>query len=298
MTKQKILVVDDEEFNLEILVEHLSKAGYETETAVNGLEAWELLQEKADSYSAVLLDRMMPKMDGLEVLRRIKKDPLMAKLPIILQTAMAATEQIVEGIEAGAYYYLTKPFDQKTLMAVVRTAVKDFERHNAMLEKATHSTSGMALMKEGEFAFKTLEDCNDLAKLLGGLMPNDEKAVIGIAELLINAIEHGNLGIAYENKTYLLESGKWEEEIKRRLNLPENKDKEAVIRYRKINKDIEFHIKDCGNGFDWTNYIEYNPVRALDTHGRGILMAKEMTFGELQYLGKGNEVVARISALA
>lgn len=295
MTKKKILVVDDEEFNLEILVEHLGSVGYDTETAINGVEAWELLQKNADSYHAVLLDRMMPEMDGLEVLRRIKQDPSMAKLPIILQTAMAATDQVVEGIEAGAYYYLTKPFDQKTLMAVVKTAVKDYERHKAFIEKSTHNNAAMALMKEGEFTFKTLDDCSDLAKLLSSLMPDDEKAVIGISELLINAVEHGNLGIAYENKTQLLETGKWEQEVKRRLDMPEYKDMEASIRYRKSEQGVEFHIKDCGKGFNWMNYIDYNPVRALDSHGRGILMAKESTFGELHYMGKGNEVIARIS---
>jgi CheY-like chemotaxis protein len=82
-----ILVVDDELFNLEIIAEYLEDADYIVDTAVNGTDAWELIKANPKKYHVVLLDRMMPDMDGLEILKRMKSDPTLQFIPVVLQTA-------------------------------------------------------------------------------------------------------------------------------------------------------------------------------------------------------------------
>ncbi|MCB1917743.1 MAG: response regulator, partial [Rhodocyclaceae bacterium] len=120
-----ILVVDDEPFNREILAEVLDDPAYRISVAEDGGQAWDRLTADGESFDLVLLDRMMPGMDGLEVLRRMKDTPRLRDLPVIMQTAAASPDQVREGIAAGAYYYLTKPFELETLLTIVRAALDD-----------------------------------------------------------------------------------------------------------------------------------------------------------------------------
>ena len=127
-----VLVVDDEIFNLEILSEYLSDEGYNVVSAEDGSKAWALLEGAPERFDVVLLDRMMPHMNGMEVLERIKGHPQLNMLPVVMQTAKAAPQDILEGLEAGAYYYLTKPFDKETMLAIVKTAVVDYKAYRTL----------------------------------------------------------------------------------------------------------------------------------------------------------------------
>ena len=126
-----VLVADDEPFNLEIVSELLEDDGFEPVLTEDGAEAWTLLGEQPGRFDAVLLDRMMPGMDGLELLNRIKSHPELKRLPVILQTARAGKQDIAEGMDAGAYGYLSKPFDKETLLVMVRRAVAEKRRGEA-----------------------------------------------------------------------------------------------------------------------------------------------------------------------
>lgn len=118
--------------------------------------------------------------------------------------------------------------------------------------------------------------------------------IYGISELIVNAIEHGNLGISYDDKTELNKQGKWLDEIDKRLKLPENKDKRVIVNYKKEKKIITLNICDEGEGFNWEEYMEISPSRATDNHGRGIAMSKIISFDTIEYKGKGNEVVCKV----
>ena len=99
----RILIIDDEALNIEILLGMLEGEGYRLDVARDGVEAWERLEGDPDAFDAVLLDRMMPRMDGMEVLRRVKNHDQLRHIPIILQTAMDSRQNDVEGIRAGAF---------------------------------------------------------------------------------------------------------------------------------------------------------------------------------------------------
>ena len=99
-----VLVVDDEPIGRESLVENLQEEGYEVLAAENGETAWQLIEQFADRFDAILLDRMMPDMDGIEILRRVKQVPALAHVPVIMQTGMTADADVLEGLQAGAYY--------------------------------------------------------------------------------------------------------------------------------------------------------------------------------------------------
>ncbi|WP_230531546.1 adenylate/guanylate cyclase domain-containing protein [Microvirga roseola] len=117
-----ILVVDDVAENLDIVTMRLTAQGYAVEMARNGREAIE--RTHALRPDLILLDVMMPEIDGIEVTKRLKADPATRTIPILLLTARSSTEDVVEGLDAGGDDYITKPFDQTTLVARVRSLLR------------------------------------------------------------------------------------------------------------------------------------------------------------------------------
>jgi CheY-like chemotaxis protein len=291
-----ILVVDDEPLNLIIIGEYLGAAeeGYQWETAENGDQAWQMLEEAPERYAAVLLDRMMPKMDGMQVLARIKTHPVLKEVPVILQTARAAKEDIEEGIKAGAYYYLTKPYQEEELLSIVRTAVHDHLRYLALRRELDSKNAVLALMHSSEFRYRTLEEARNLASILAQACPSPETTITGLVELMVNAVEHGNLSISYDEKGELNDKGKWEQEVQRRLQLPEFRDKQVDVTFTRENGEIRITITDQGEGFDCQPYLEISAERGAHNHGRGIALARMISFERLEYQGMGNQVLAVI----
>lgn len=295
MSKLKIelLVVDDEAFNRDILDEMLTSAGYVVTHAADGEEAWGLLDGGQHKFAAVLLDRMMPRLDGMGLLARMKADSRFGSLPVIFQTAIDQPADIAEGIKAGAFYYMVKPVNEELLYAIVQSAVSNFcleEKLRSVADREQVLLPKMLL--RSEYRLTSLPEARALASALSNFYPQPQRVCLGIAELLINAVEHGNLNISYAEKSRLLKRNAWEQEIERRLTLPENKLKQVKVTLEHLDGEISLTITDAGLGFDFNQYFEMSPERAFDPNGRGIAMSKKMSFDSIQYLGKGNQVVA------
>ena len=120
--KPKILVVDDEPDALELIEVNLKGAGFDVLTAANGRQALE--KARAALPALVLLDVMLPEVDGLEVCKSLRRDPKTASIPIIMLTARAAEIDRVLGLELGADDYITKPFSPRELILRVRNLLK------------------------------------------------------------------------------------------------------------------------------------------------------------------------------
>jgi CheY-like chemotaxis protein len=285
----KILAVDDEPFNLDIIITYLEGDGYEVLGAKDGNEALALL-EKHEDIDVIVLDRMMPRMDGMAVLKKVKSEPKWQEIPVIMQTAASSTDQVLKGIQEGVYYYLTKPYEDVMLLSIVKSAIHDHVHKTQIKQEVGKHQRALGMMEQACFRFRTLEEAKNLSYFIANCSPNPRDLVYGINELLINAIEHGNLGITYAEKTALVLQGRWQEEVERRIMLAENKEKFAHLRYEATDTGFIVHIQDQGPGFDWQPYLEISPQRITDPHGRGIATAKTLSFTTLEYLGSGNEV--------
>src|SRR6266446_3391556 len=120
--QSKILIVDDEPFNVDLLEQELEELGYETISAANGQEA--LARVAAEAPDLILLDVMMPIMDGFTVCRILKGNEETRFIPIVIMTALDGIDDRIKGIEAGADDFLTKPINQRELFARIETALK------------------------------------------------------------------------------------------------------------------------------------------------------------------------------
>ena len=294
MSENRVLVVDDEAINLMLIEEFLEQEKVTLELFSDPVLAWQRMQEADVSFSLVVLDRMMPRMDGMEFLRGIKREARFADVPVIMQTAASAPEQVREGLEAGAYYYLTKPYAPEALISIVRAALADRQARVALRSQAAQQDEVQRRLLNAEFVFSTLDDVSCLVPALAGLCPEPNRVAPGLSDLMVNAVEHGNLGITYREKSLLKWDGDWDAEIRRRLDLPQFKERRAVIRVERQATEINFRIEDQGDGFDWQKFLDFAPERAFDPNGRGIAMARMTSFTRLEYEGRGNVVIATV----
>jgi anti-sigma regulatory factor (Ser/Thr protein kinase) len=140
---------------------------------------------------------------------------------------------------------------------------------------------------------QTLYQAQTVSLYLSQLFPKPEQTMLGINELLLNAIEHGNLGISYAEKTQMQKENTWLAEIERRLTLPEYQDKWVDVSYEYLadQQQIMLTIRDAGQGFDWRTQYNNLQNHNTSTHGRGMLMAKNFSFDEMYYSDPGNIVV-------
>jgi diguanylate cyclase (GGDEF)-like protein len=128
----KVLVVDDQYDNVKLLAFELSDHGYEVLTAFNGPQALDVARQ-ADP-DVILLDVMMPGMNGVEVCRELKKDVNLRHIPVIMVSAREMDEDVIRGLDAGAHDYVTKPFNTRIVMARVRSAARSKEAHDTIAE--------------------------------------------------------------------------------------------------------------------------------------------------------------------
>jgi len=293
MVNASILIVEDDFISQAILEEILRTAGYQTTVVDTAADAWARLTSD-QVFDAVLLDRNLPDGDGLSLLAQIKASPAMARIPVIMQTALTSHDDIQAGLKAGAHYYLTKPFDNVALLAIVQAAVKDYRTFQQLQEEFGKTVAVLSQLSRATFTFQTIKQARDIAALLSHGCPDGSKVVLGLSELMLNAVEHGNLAISYEEKSRLLKADGLQAEIEARLAMDEYASRVATVSFERMPNEILFHIYDQGAGFEWQPYLEMSAERVFDVHGRGIAMARLMSFDSIEYLGKGNEVIAMI----
>ena len=292
--KARILVIDDEPLNLEIIMHTLGRAGYDIKCLGDAEQALYTLHNNPEDFDIILLDRQLPGMDGLELLKRIKKHDKLKNLLVIMQTALGEKKQIEDGINSGAFYYLTKPFDSSQLLSIVESASTHLIQEKLRLEIVKKSSMIYGLVETCNLIVRNLEEVDKATTFLTNLFPDPEKVSFGIHELILNAHEHGNLDLGFFKKNDLKSEDVWQDEIKRREKLPENQGKFVKVNYIKTTDKITLVIEDQGSGFDFASYLSFNADRVTENHGRGVAISKSTCFDEMEYTPPGNKVTCTV----
>lgn len=153
MNPSRLLIVDDEEMGREVLSDLLTSEGYRLSFAANGKEA--LREARREPPDLILLDVMMPGLNGFEVCRQVREDPLLAEVPVILVTVLDDRNSRIQGIEAGADAFVSKPFDRVELRARIRSTIQLNRYRRLLTERAKfewvveHAQEGYLLLNKG-----------------------------------------------------------------------------------------------------------------------------------------------------
>ena len=293
MTTQttKILLIDDEQLAREELGALLQEEGYEVITGADGEEGLALFRSAAPDM--VITDVRMPRRDGLSVAMTIRQeDP---SVPVTVITGHGNESMAIEAIRAGVTDFIKKPVRLEDLSAALLRM--QAARQPAVLGLAELPPS--VVLVQHAYTYRLQNDLEAipafvdvLLKRVAGGMGRMAVLELGLAlrEVLLNAIEHGNLGLTYREKSRALELGTLEQLLAERAQRPELEQRRVTVTARREERRLTVQIVDEGDGFDWRSLPDPTDAsHLLSTHGRGVLLAR-LSVDELVYNEKGNEV--------
>lgn len=309
-----ILIVDDQPVALGILEHALKQEDYQVYAATSGEEAMQLAFQKRPDL--IILDMTMPGTDGLEVCRALKANTDTQDSVVIFLSAVVDAEVKAEGFDLGAVDYIQKPFDPAELRARVQAhlRLKDRldvlrEQFRELSEKVQKNSSGPSIHDTAAHVHlgvaresKTIRFQTDVEKVQGVVnqllvgieehlctkLRND--LALGIHEMVLNAVEHGNLGITSEEKSAALEDQTFGALVRNLLSVPELASRSVTVEYEFDGEIARYRIIDEGAGFEWSRFLERDePEDLLASNGRGILISRYI-FDRIEYNETGNEV--------
>jgi len=255
-------------------------------------DALPLLKEKQGEIATVVCDIPIDDNHFEADLTRLKNNKEAKYVPFI---GINRSNKFDPPVSRQLFFHiLATPRAGSNLIHTIISAQSDYKRYLVLLSEVKSRTSAIGLIRSGTFRLQTLQQADALTTMLSLASPEPAIVALGLSELLVNAIEHGNLNISYAEKSDLLESGEWENEINNRLASLAYKDKYVEITFERTDDKITLIITDQGLGFDWKKYITPDMGDITDKHGRGIALANAMSFSEIHYNEKGNKVTATI----
>jgi len=273
----------------------LRATGHHVEVGMCKEQAFNRLFEAGDTVDVVLLDASLTQPNVITLAREFRRLLIAHCIPVIRLAAERDDAHTAAGIRAGISHYVEVPCTQDLVLALIDAVARrraEQLRLRAASEKSSQALGGLA---EATFRFRTLEDVERIAQLVASVCPASDRVILGLTELMLNAVEHGNLGIGREAKLRMNAQGVWFDEIRRKLAAPEQADRFATLRFKRDATGASIRIEDCGAGFDWAPYLRIDNTQASDSQGRGIAVARILSFDALAYSGAGNIVTATIN---
>lgn len=252
-------------------------------------ESINIIVNDPDFYDLIIITTQVKDSEKIKFIHSVQSCSDLKYLTIIVEVNDLGTEELDEYIKAGARYCFNMNDPKFALLIIGRSLIEANQ-----FKTIPHDINLMKNIDKAIFTFKTLDEAKAIGNFIANACPNPKLAIMGIIELLVNAVEHGNLAISYDEKSKIFQRNIWEDYINKKLSLPENSNKHVTIEYKKTDKEISLRIEDQGNGFDWKKFKCLNRDRILDNHGRGIFLASSLAFNALEYEGKGNIVNAII----
>ncbi len=283
--KGKILIIDDNLDLLEYLQEFFIIYNYEVILAENGKTGIAKFEEYKPDI--IITDMRLPDISGDKVVKEIKKKN--RDVPIIVITGYSDQKMIINAMKNGAIDLLKKPFKPKDLHYLINKIESLFKKIKLKLSLDIFKWDKKYLQIGNDIGVIPYVIDSVLANS-SYLFENDYFIRVGLQEILLNAIEHGNLNISYEEKHEVLENGNYKTFLTERMLNPLYKDKKVGIKIFSNNEYLKIIISDEGNGFDVNSIPNPNdPENLLGESGRGVLLAMN-SFDEVNYNKKGNEV--------
>ena len=285
---KNILIIDDEDSIRKMLSIALKEKGYNVFEASNGLEGLRVFKDKEPEI--VITDVKMPEMSGIQVTKEIKK--LNYDVDVIIITGYGSEDLVIESLRVGASNFIKKPI----LLSERYKILEDIVLKRESKKRAEVAKDIVTYEK------KKCIIGNDITKIWSivnqiffNITPFVKKTAyeglrIGLYEIIINAIEHGNLGITYDEKNNALNSNTYMDILDKRIDMAEKVNKKVEITSTFDNNNFQIEVKDDGSGFDYQNIPSpHDPDKILQAHGRGVFLTS-IYYDEVKYIDPGNKV--------
>ncbi len=292
---KKILIIDDEKPVRDVLNIALTEEGYLLSVAANGKQGLQIFQEEEPDI--VITDVMMPEMDGIEVTKKLKDAS--DNVDVIIMSGFGTEELVIEALRARASNYIKKPIAFDELFNILDAII--FKREN---RKRIEVAKDIVFKEQKEIIIGN--NVSEVWGIVNQILFNIHSSIshntiegisIGLYEIIINAVEHGNLDISYEEKSLALQNNSYQKLLNDRKIEADRQKKNVFINCRYSRDDIVVEVKDQGEGFDLKNLPDMtNPETIISDHGRGILLAS-LFFDEVNFREPGNcvELIKRFS---
>ncbi|GJL65242.1 MAG: two-component system response regulator [Nitrospirales bacterium] len=294
--RERILIVDDEESILDAMAEAIRLLDLTVITAKNGDDAWEKFEKERPDV--VVTDVRMPQRDGFMLTTQIKASR--PSCPVIVVTGYGSEQAAVAALKAGASDYLVKPFQVSELRSAVDRACSLLRAQWAdeyVMAIVDDITSHLVINNIPEMLGSVV---NLVIRSMTGCLSDQQLLSIRIAlhELLMNAIEHGNLHITPEEKIHALMNDQYEQLLQVRRDDPQYNQRRVRLFYTHnvhMGK-VNMRIVDDGDGFEWETVLgrDIHTLPQTARSGRGIFLVQTLV-PDVMYHGKGNEVTFSMS---
>jgi DNA-binding response OmpR family regulator len=280
------------------LEEQLRRLGFRV-TPLRQAQETLTLVELAPTADAIVLDWRSGCDKDRAFAKSLAKAAAQGQIPVLTLAADCRANDVRLAAEAGLPLHVSMPCPLSKLKAALTAMIA---RPHPAAERASSGTDledAVSLLENCKFRFRTPEDIEKLVPLLARLFPHPGRTAAGIAELMLNAIEHGNLEIGHERKADWVARGIYRAELAKRLATPPFSARWAEVSITKREDGVMIVIMDQGCGFCWQNLVASEPSRSgaiIDPSGRGIATAREVSFDRLRFNHQGNQVTAFVSS--
>ncbi|PIE17588.1 MAG: hypothetical protein CSA65_08565 [Proteobacteria bacterium] len=291
MAKAKILLVDDEALVREELGGLLDDEGFEVITGRDGAEGLTLFHDERPDM--VITDVRMPRVDGLSLVAQIRQES--PTTPVTVITGHGNETTAIQALRAGVIDFIKKPVRFDDLIA----ALSRMQAALQLVRNEPPRLPSSARLREHCWVYELDNERGAIPNFVDAVLDTCFNGIdrtlamelsLALRELILNAVEHGNLGLTYEEKTHALEEGRLEQLLEDRRQKAPYQDRRVGVVVRRDREQLTFEVQDDGEGFDWRALPDpMDPSNLLADHGRGVLLAR-MSVDELSYNEPGTRV--------
>lgn len=280
------------------LEEQLSRLGFEVLAFREGPEALAAVGSPMKSADVVVLDWRCSAEKDVHFAEMLARNATVSLTPVLTLAAESRPEDARLASQAGLTNHLSMPCQLGDLKGALLDVIARAKQPVEARPGPFHLEDAVPLLESCRFRFRTPEDIEKLVPLLARLFPEPDRTLAGISELMMNAIEHGNLEIGQERKADWIARGVYESELAKRLSTPPYSSRWGEVIINKREDGVMIVIMDQGCGFCWQDLInDQSEVNGaiLEPNGRGIATAKDVSFDQLRFNHQGNQVTAFVS---
>lgn len=272
----------------------LEKLGFELVVLPESLEAFDKIDAYKETAEAIILDWRHDQAKQPSIAEALARKSAEIGVPVLALAAASREADIQTAYEAGLFHLVAMPCQ----LCDVKAAIDSLTRHKRAAGEASRFRleDALGLLETCKFRFRTPADVDRLVPLIAQIFPEPRRAAPGVAELMMNAIEHGNLEIGHERKAEWVARGIYQGELVKRLQTPPYSSRWAEVIINRRDDGVMIVIMDQGCGFCWQNVVEKPGAggEAADTTG-GIARAKAESFDDLRFNHLGNQVTALVA---